>query len=68
MDEVPAGVIPAANYTLTAAPNPMNSLMLYRNGVYQLLNTHYTLVGATITFALAYAPVLGDWLFCHYRY
>jgi hypothetical protein len=59
--EVPTGTINGTNttFTLSAAPSPASSLLLFLNGVEQLPGTDYTLSGSTITYINA--PVAGDW-------
>jgi hypothetical protein len=69
--ELPGGIIDGANlaFTLAAAPNPANSLKLYKNGVLQQLNGDYTLSGSTVTFVNAsIAPQPGDKLLANYRH
>ncbi len=55
--------------TLAAAPNPVLSLKLYKNGMLLDQNGDYTLSGATITFSSAQAtPQSGDLLVAYYRH
>jgi hypothetical protein len=65
--EVPTGAIDGANtaFTLAATPSPLNSLMLFRNGVLLLPGTDFTLTGNAI--AMAVAPGTGDTLVAFYR-
>jgi hypothetical protein len=69
--ETPGGIIDGVNvtFTLAAAPNPANSLKLYKNGVLLRLNGDYTLSGSTMTFVSAsIAPQPGDKLIANYRH
>jgi len=69
--ETPGGVVDGVNvtFTLAAAPNPANSLKLYKNGVLLQLNGDYTLQGSTVTFASAIiTPQQGDKLLANYRH
>lgn len=64
--ETPSGALNGTNtvFTLSAAPNPANSLMVIINGIFQLYTTDYTLSGSTITFTSA--PRSGDILQAQY--
>ena len=68
-DEVPSGTINGTNtvFTLTQTPSPALSLELNLDGVELVKDTHYTLLGGTITLT-AGAPLTGQNLFAHYRY
>lgn len=69
--ETPGGIIDGVNvtFTLAAAPNPSNSLKLYKNGVLLQINGDYTLSGSTVTFVSAgIAPQPGDKLIADYRH
>lgn len=67
--ETPAGVVDGSNrsFTLANAPDPAESLTLYRNGIRQKAGLDFTLNGATITFAAAATPQGGDVLVAAYR-
>jgi len=62
--EIPAGTINSSNisFTLTNAPNPISSLILFYNGVLQPC----TINGTTIT--MPTAPDPGDSIVAYYRY
>jgi uncharacterized protein YoxC len=69
--EVPGGTIDGTNktFTLTATPNPVLSLKLYKNGMLLQQNGDYTLSGATITFtATQVTPQIGDSIVAYYRH
>lgn len=63
----PAGVINGINtvFTLSSIPSPASSLLLFLNGILQTQGVDYTLVGATITYAVA--PSIGDVQLAWYR-
>ena len=67
--EPPAGAIDGSNrgFTLSQAPNPVASLLLYRNGLLQKRLLDYSLSGNAITFIPAATPQLGDVLVGSYR-
>jgi hypothetical protein len=64
--EAPAGTLNGTNtvFTLSTAPNPANSLILFLNGIEQKTGTDYTLSGGTITYAVA--PIATDWQYAYY--
>jgi hypothetical protein len=66
--ETPTGLVNSANvtYTTANAPSPATSLAVYINGNRQLLTTHYSLSGSTIT--MVTAPTTGDNIRIDYRY
>lgn len=66
--EIPSGVIDGVNTTFTVANNvsPSASAFLTLNGQILAQGSDYTLVGSTITMAIA--PVSGDSLQVWYRY
>lgn len=68
--EAPSGVIDGVNATfvLAHAPNPSASLMLHRNGLFQVqgLGNDYTLSAATVTMEVA--PTINSVLRASYRY
>ncbi len=65
----PGGAINGSNrdFTLSQAPNPQASLLLYRNGLLQKRTLDYTLTGNTISFVPAATPQSGDTLIASYR-
>ncbi len=67
--EVLAGTVDGANttFTVSAAPTPVSSLALYRNGMLQKAGLDYTLSGNTIQFLTASTPQPGDTLLASYR-
>ncbi len=67
--EVPAGVVDGSNatFTLSATPNPVSSLALYRNGLLMTVGVDYTVSARVIQFVPASAPVPGDSLLATYR-
>jgi hypothetical protein len=66
--ETPAGTLNGTNkvFTLTYAPSPTGSLVVYLNGVEQVPTTDYTISGATITFIVA--PKTGDLIIAQYTH
>jgi hypothetical protein len=67
--EIPTGTINGANtiFTLSAAPAPAASLMVFRNGILQKAGVDYNLAGNTITFTPVSIPLTGDSLQASYR-
>jgi hypothetical protein len=67
--EVPAGIVDGANglFGLTAAPDPVSSLSVYRNGILQKATFDYDLTGSTIHFVAGAIPQPGDTLLASYR-
>ncbi len=67
--DIPTGVVDGANtsFTVAAAPNPLASLAIYRNGLLQKLGSDYTFSGRTAQFVAAAAPQPGDTLLASYR-
>jgi len=65
--EIPVGSINGTNtaFTLTASPNPTNSLEVYLNGACLSVTEDYTLSGDDLT--LLIAPPTGSLLKCNYR-
>lgn len=55
------------NFTISAAPQPVSSLALYRNGVLQKSGQDYTIAGNAIQFAAGATPQTGDTLLASYR-
>lgn len=67
--ETPAGSINGTNaaFTLAFAPNPVNSLQLFNNGILMRQGADYTLSGSVITFVSAAIPQSNDMLTASYR-
>ncbi|MCX6611782.1 MAG: hypothetical protein NTW74_13130 [Acidobacteria bacterium] len=67
--ETPAGLINGSNlvFTLAAAPNPLASLELNRNGLRLSPSVDFTITGNTITFVSGAQPQVGDILRATYR-
>jgi hypothetical protein len=67
--ETPGGAANGSNaaFTLSQAPNPAASLLLYRNGMLQKRLVDYDLSGTTITFTAPSIPQPGDILLASYR-
>src|SRR4051794_21287616 len=65
----PAGIVDGANpgFTISAAPDPVSSLSIYRNGLLQKLGSDYTFSGRTAQFVAAAIPQPGDTLLASYR-
>ena len=70
-DETPGGAVNGINltFTLASAPNPADSLRLYRNGLLLDQGGDYILTGSSISFTSATtAPQTGDSLAAYYRH
>ena len=67
--EVPTGAINGANsiFTIATTPTTASSVMVFRNGILQSLNSDYSLTGKTINFATGSLPQTGDNLQVSYR-
>jgi hypothetical protein len=66
--ETPAGIVDGMNNTLTLASVPLgNSLMLFRNGLFQTPGLDYTMSGSFVQFATGAVPQPGDTLTAAYR-
>ncbi len=67
--ESPTGIVDGANpwFTLSAAPVPISSLAVYRNGMLQKIGQDFTLSGNTVQFVAAATPQPGDTLLASYR-
>lgn len=67
--ETPAGIVDGSNgmFTLSAAPNPVASLTIYRNGILMKAGFDYTLSGNTVQFVAGAKPQGGDTLLASYR-
>jgi hypothetical protein len=72
--ETPTGAINGTNrvFTLSATPNPLNGLMVFRNGIAQkrcpAAVCDYDVAGNTITFIPEATPQPGDALVVWFRY
>jgi hypothetical protein len=73
--EAPAGTLNGTNtvFTLSFTPNPVDSLLLFLNGVAQnpgsgspLAGADYSISGVTITFTVP--PVASDWMMAFYSH
>ncbi len=67
--ETPTGAVNSSNlvFTLANAPNPPESLLLYRNGLLLKRSLDYTALGITITFTAVATPQTNDVLLASYR-
>jgi hypothetical protein len=67
--ETPLGTINGVNavFTIGAAPSPVASLMIFRNGVLKRQGIDYTVSSATVTFVAGQIPQTGDSLTANYR-
>jgi hypothetical protein len=67
--DLPGGIVDGSNvtFTLSATPNPVGSLAVYRNGLLQKPAQDYTLSGQTLQFVTAATPQPGDTLLASYR-
>ena len=67
--ETPVGTVNGSNtaFTLSSAPNPASSVIVYRNGL-RVASAAYSVAGSTITFASGEVPQTGDVLLCSYRH
>ncbi len=65
----PAGIVDGANtvFALTATPDPVSSLAVYRNGMLQKSGQDYTISGSTLQFLAVSTPQPGDTLLASYR-
>ena len=65
----PSGIVDGSNtsFTLSAVPDPVSSLAVYRNGMLQKIGQDYTLTGSTLQFVAATTPQPGDTLLASYR-
>jgi len=70
VNETPTGTINGVNdtFTLSTAPSPSSSLMLFINGQLITQNIDYTLSTVTITFVASSIPMSGDTLSATYQY
>jgi hypothetical protein len=68
--ETPSGLVNSSNVTflLAHAPDPVGSLMLFRNGLRMKSGVDFSVAGSTITFFVAATPQTGDQLVASYRY
>ena len=69
LNETPSGTVNGVNdtFTLSTAPAPSTSLMLFVDGSLVTQGTDYTLSSATITFAGASIPSVGQVLLATYQ-
>lgn len=68
--DLPAGVVDGSNnsFTLSAVPNPVGSLSLYRNGLLQEPGTDYSVMNSNVVqFTAGNIPQPGDTLLANYR-
>jgi hypothetical protein len=67
--ETPTGTINGVNtaFTLSAAPSPVESLTLFRNGMLLRLGVDFTVSDKTVVMAPGNAPAIGDRLEAWYR-
>ncbi|MGI9071144.1 MAG: hypothetical protein ACR2JB_07455 [Bryobacteraceae bacterium] len=69
--EVPSGTVNGTNptFTIAAAPNPVFSLRLFKNGMLLAQNADYTITGTALTFTSAQVtPQVGDSIIVYYRH
>jgi hypothetical protein len=69
LNETPSGTVNGINdtFTLSNAPSPSTSLMLFVNGQLITQNIDYTLSSLTITFVASAIPMTGDSLLSTYQ-
>ncbi len=67
--ENPNGTMNGSNaaFTLTMAPNPAESLLLFRNGMLQKAGVDFSLTGSSISFQPGSVPQPGDLLQASFR-
>lgn len=65
----PSGIVDGSNtsFTLSAVPQPISSLSVYRNGVLQKLLQDYNVTGNVVQFVSLATPQPGDTLIASYR-
>jgi hypothetical protein len=68
-NETPTGSVDGVNptFTLSQAPNPAASLVVYRNGIHLKASLDYNASTNSITFLTASIPQTGDVVLCSYR-
>ena len=68
-NESPTGLVDGSNaiFTLSATPDPVSSLVVYRNGLLMKEGADYTLSARNITFVSAAVPQAGDILQTSFR-
>ena len=68
--ETPSGAVNGSNTTFTFlfAPSPIDSLILFRNGVLQKHGTDFAIAGNVVTFFAGSVPQTGDVVVGSYRY
>ncbi len=64
-----AGIVDGSNtsFGLSAVPDPVGSLAVYRNGMLQKTGLDYNLTGSTVQFMAAATPQPGDTLLASFR-
>jgi hypothetical protein len=69
LNEAPTGAVNGINdtFTLSSAPSPSTSLLLFVNGQLITQNIDYTLSSVTITFVASVIPMIGDSLLATYQ-
>jgi len=67
--ETPNGTMNGSNasFTLSMAPNPAASLLLFRNGLLQKVGMDFTLTGSSLSFLPGSVPQPGDLLQASFR-
>jgi hypothetical protein len=67
--ETPNGTMNGSNaaFTLSKAPSPAASLLLFRNGLLQKAGVDFTLTGSSVSFQAGSVPQPGDLLQASYR-
>lgn len=67
--ETPNGMLNGSNaaFTLSMAPNPVASLLLFRNGMLQKAGVDFTVASSSISFLPGSVPQPGDLLQASYR-
>jgi len=68
--ETPAGAVNGINaaFTLLFAPSPIDSLIIFRNGVLQTHGIDFSIASNVVTFLAGSLPQTGDALIASYRY
>jgi len=68
--ETPTGTVNGINaaFTLLFAPSPIDSLIIFRNGVLQTHGIDYSIASNVVTFLAGSLPQTGDALIASYRY
>jgi len=68
--ETPGGTVNGSNaaFTLLFAPSPIDSLIIFRNGVLQTHGIDFSIASNVVTFLAGSLPQTGDALIASYRY